>query len=60
MNSVDRIQEYINKPEHEASWTKVKPENWLQNNNYEFNNVKYRYRDYLPEVIKGISFKISK
>jgi hypothetical protein len=29
MNSVERIQEYINKPDREASWTKEKPENWL-------------------------------
>jgi ATP-binding cassette subfamily C (CFTR/MRP) protein 1 len=59
MNSVERMQEYINKPDREASWTKIKPESWLKNNNYEFSNVRFKYRDNLPDVIKGITFKIS-
>jgi len=60
MNSVERILQYINKTEKEAEWEKPEaPENWPRAGNWEAENITYRYRDGLPNVIHGISFSIN-
>jgi len=59
MNSVERILEYINKPEKEADWDKPEaPQGWPGAGNWQAENITYRYREGLPDVIHGISFDI--
>ena len=59
MNAVERIIEYVHKKELEKSWSEPKPpENWPINSSINGKNVRYKYRPELPEVIKGINFKI--
>ena len=62
---VQRVREYIEDEEHEGGdWNKEdlndsRFENTLVNSaSIEFRNVKVRYREGLPLVLKGISFKI--
>jgi len=60
MNSVERILQYINKTEKEAEWeTPEAPQGWPKAGNWEAENITYRYRDGLPNVIHGISFSIN-
>ena len=61
MNAVERTLEYANKTDHEAPWKDPKPqENWLEEKKeVSGKNVRYKYRSDLPEVIKGIDFKLS-
>ena len=59
MNSVERILEYINKPEKEADWDKPEaPQGWPGAGNWNAENITYRYREGLPDVIHGINFDI--
>jgi ATP-binding cassette subfamily C (CFTR/MRP) protein 1 len=59
MNSVERILQYINKTEKEAEWeTPEAPQGWPKAGNWEAENITYRYRDGLPNVIHGINFSI--
>jgi len=60
MTAVERILEYVNKKEVEASWTEpIPPVNWPLKSGIEGKNVRYKYRSDLDQVIKGIDFKIS-
>ena len=55
MNAVERILEYVNKEEKEASWSSPSPpQNWPKDSSIQANNVRYKYRPDLPEVIQGI------
>jgi len=59
MNSVERIMEYINKSEQEANWEEPKAHTgWPTAGNLAAENVTYRYREGLPNVIHGINFSV--
>ena len=59
MNSVERIQEYLDYKDHEADWDTPKaPKNWPENGVIEAKNVKVRYRKGLPLVLCGVDFTI--
>lgn len=59
MNSVVRMKQYIDNNPAERSWTDPKPEKtWPHSGDYQLNNVTYKYREGLPNVIHNISFDI--
>ncbi|KRX04011.1 P-loop containing nucleoside triphosphate hydrolase [Pseudocohnilembus persalinus] len=61
MDSVYRVLDYINNLEQERSFDfPKKPQNWPKNGHVSIKDIRYRYRDDLPLVIKGISFDIQK
>mmetsp|Transcript_27011 Transcript_27011/g.23902 ORF Transcript_27011/g.23902 Transcript_27011/m.23902 type:complete len:515 (+) Transcript_27011:2891-4435(+) len=61
MSAVERILKYIEKPEKEAEWEQPKAvENWPTDGRIKAENVAYKYRENLPEVIHSINFAIEK
>ena len=61
MVSVERIKEYQNQLPKEASWkldTDPSENDWLIDGKIAINNLKVRYRENLPMVLKGISLNI--
>lgn len=59
MNAVERMTEYIEKPDQEAVWTHPQPKKqWLQEKAIQAENLKYKYREDLPQIIHGIDFNI--
>ncbi|KKA26702.1 hypothetical protein TD95_003349 [Thielaviopsis punctulata] len=61
MNSVERIQEYIEVEQEAASIVEDSrpPANWPSQGSVEFIDYTTRYREDLDPVLRGISFKIS-
>lgn len=59
-NAVERMKEYIDKPEVEASWDspEVREPDWPSKGVIVATNLKYKYRADTPYVIKGLSFTI--
>lgn len=59
-NAVERMKEYIDKPEVEASWDspEVREPDWPSRGVIVASNLRYKYRADTPYVIKGLSFKI--
>lgn len=60
MNSVERIQEYSQWTDHEASWEKGETpySGWPKDGSIEVKNIWLQYRNGLPYVLKGLSFNI--
>ncbi|WVQ95135.1 hypothetical protein IAU59_002229 [Kwoniella sp. CBS 9459] len=61
MVGAERIMHYANEIEQEAPHqiTEVKPPtSWPHDGRIEFNNVKLRYRDELPDVLKGLTLSV--
>lgn len=59
MNSVERILVYTGLPPEGQSSEPLKIEpSWPVNGSISFQNVRLKYRDDLPLVLKGISFDV--
>ena len=59
MSSVERIYEYHVWTDHERPWEDPKPrEGWPSTGKISLKNVKVRYRDGLPLVLKGVDFEV--
>lgn len=57
MNSVERVLHYTELPTEDRESGDTPPE-WPSHGSIEFQDVKLRYRDELPLVLKGVSFSI--
>ena len=63
MSSVERIKEYVEFDDHEAEWEVPEEdsktgEKWPTEGTIEISNLKVRYRDGLPLVLRGLNMKI--
>lgn len=62
MNSTERIQYYANELPSEIATTEQKliipPQDWPEEGNIVFNDVRMRYRPGLPLVLKGLSVEV--
>lgn len=58
MTSVERVIEYTQLESEPNREEKALPIDWPQHGHIEFKNVKLRYNESDPYVLKGISFKI--
>lgn len=60
MNSVERVQEYINdtKQEPPAHTPHDPPASWPEKGEIEVHDLSIRYAEHLPRVIKNISFSV--
>lgn len=61
MNSVERLLYYSNNIPQEAAHMNDEhvPEDWPKNGSIEFKDLKMRYREDTPLVLKGLDFKIA-
>ncbi|KAK4702568.1 hypothetical protein P7C70_g3660, partial [Phenoliferia sp. Uapishka_3] len=58
MNTAERVSHYSHLPEEGAlSTSNDPPESWPEEGCLTFTDVKMRYREGLPEVLRGVSFK---
>ena len=56
MSSVERLHEYSVNTDLEDDWIKEEiPENWLKNGELEIRDLKVRYREGQPLVLKGVN-----
>lgn len=59
MNSVERLLEYTTLPhEGDADTVDDPPTDWPRTGSIEFRDAELVYRENLPLVLKGVSFKI--
>jgi ABC-type multidrug transport system fused ATPase/permease subunit len=59
MNSIERVDEWISELTSEKEWNIDNvSKDWPKTGKFEAKNVTYRYREGLPNVIKGIDFSI--
>jgi len=60
MNSVSRMLDYIDKNPQEKDFDDpTPPATWPSEGNYKLENITYRYRPELEDVIHGITFSIN-
>lgn len=58
MNTVERVVHYAHLPDEGALQTPDDPPaSWPSAGVLEFSDVKMRYREGLPEVLRGVSFR---